>query len=73
MNPGLVKIGDTTQLEHLFILLRKCERLCIERDLFIVGNDAVSPLIQKCSPRYLVSVSLLTTHVRRAASKALTL
>jgi hypothetical protein len=61
VNPGLVKIGDTTQLEHLFILLRKCERICMERDLFIVGNDAVSPRIKKCSPPCLVSVSLLTT------------
>ena len=41
MNPGLVKINDTTHLEHLFIMLRKCERLHLARDLFIVGNDAV--------------------------------
>jgi hypothetical protein len=25
VNPGLVKINDTTLLEHLFIMLRRCE------------------------------------------------
>ena len=41
VNPGLVKVNGTTFLEHLFIMLRKCERLHLPRDLFIVSNDAV--------------------------------
>eukprot|EP00227_Mantoniella_beaufortii_P009433 CAMPEP_0197592558 /NCGR_PEP_ID=MMETSP1326-20131121/15156_1 /TAXON_ID=1155430 /ORGANISM="Genus nov. species nov., Strain RCC2288" /LENGTH=466 /DNA_ID=CAMNT_0043158269 /DNA_START=69 /DNA_END=1469 /DNA_ORIENTATION=- len=45
VNPGFVKISDTTHLEHLFIMLRKSERLCLERDLFIVGSDAVRTVL----------------------------
>ena len=41
ISPGLVKVNDTTFLEHLYIMLRKCERLYLPRDLFIVGSDAV--------------------------------
>lgn len=38
VNPGLVKVNDTTHLEHLYIMLRRCERLHLPRDLFIVGK-----------------------------------
>lgn len=38
VNPGLVKVNNTTHLEHLYIMLRRCERLHLPRDLFIVGK-----------------------------------
>ena len=41
VNPGLVKMNDTTFLEHIYIMLGKSERLYLPRDLFIVGNDSV--------------------------------
>uniref|UniRef100_A0A7S0SYY9 Nucleotidyl transferase domain-containing protein n=1 Tax=Mantoniella antarctica TaxID=81844 RepID=A0A7S0SYY9_9CHLO len=50
VNAGLVKVNNTTFLEHLFIMLRKCERLHLPRDLFIVGNDSVrTPMDEWCS------------------------
>lgn len=57
VNPGLVKVNDVTHLEHLYIMLRKCERLYLPRDLFIVGKGLgrvvglVTCIISRRAPR----------------------